>query len=293
MKILITGYKGQMGTDLVNEIKAKHPEDEIVGMDIDECDITDGPAVMAFITKEKPDAIIHLAAYTSVDRAETESLKCTDVNAIGTANVVLAASAVDAKLLYISTDYVFDGKKDGPYEPNDPKSPISVYGMTKAAGEDAVLKLKKYFIVRTSWVFGKNGHNFIYTMLRMAQSNAPVQVVCDVLGSPTYTVHLVRLLDDMIHTEKYGIYHATNEGYTTWCKYAQMIFTMVGYPEDKARPIPSVRYHAAAKRPQNSRLDKKCLDDAGFQRLPRFEDALKEFLIDTGYYGNLKGKDLK
>jgi dTDP-4-dehydrorhamnose reductase len=293
MKILITGYKGQMGTDLVNEIKTKHPEDEIIGLDIDNCDLTDGPAVMAFVIKAKPDAIMHLAAYTSVDKAEAEPLLATDVNAVGTANIVLAAAAVDAKLLYISTDYVFDGKKDGPYVPSDIKNPISVYGVTKAAGEDAVMKLKKYFIVRTSWVFGKNGHNFIYTMLRLAQSNAPVQVVCDVLGSPTYTVHLVRLLDEMIHTEKYGIYHATNEGYTTWCKYAQMIFSMVGYPEDKARPIPSVRYHAAAKRPMNSRLDKQCLTDAGFERLPSVEEAVKEFLVDTGNYGLLNKKETK
>jgi dTDP-4-dehydrorhamnose reductase len=288
MKILITGYRGQMGTDLVAEIKAKHPEDVIVGIDTENCDITDGPKVMDFVCQEKPDAIMHLAAYTAVDRAESEALKCTDVNAIGTANMVLAAQAVDAKFLYISTDYVFDGTKDGPYLPSDEKKPLSIYGMSKAAGEDAVMKLKKYFIVRTSWVFGKSGHNFIYTMIRLAQSNAPVQVISDVLGSPTYTVHLVKLLDEMIHSEKYGIYHATNEGYTTWFKYTQMIFRMMGYPEDKARPIPAVRYPAPAKRPKNSRLDKQCLTDAGFERLPSVEEAVKEFLVDTGYYGSIK-----
>lgn len=287
MKILVTGYKGQMGTDLVNEIHAKHPEDEVVGLDIGECDLTDGPAVMAFIKNAKPDAIMHLAAYTAVDKAESDALRCLDVNVLGTANVVAAANELNCKMLYISTDYVFDGTKEGAYEPNDEKHPLSIYGLSKAAGEDAVMKLKKYFIVRTSWVFGKNGHNFIYTMLRLAQSNAPVQVVGDVVGSPTYTIHLVPLLDEMIHTEKYGIYNATNEGYYSWCQYAQLVFSMVGYPIDKARPIPAIRYPSPAKKPMNSRLDKQCLTDAGFHRLPTVEEAVKEFLIDTGNYGLL------
>lgn len=287
MRILITGNKGQLGTDLVSEIQANHPEDTIIGLDIADCDITNGPATRDFILKAKPDVIMHLAGYTAVDRAESEPLKCIDINAIGTANVVAAANEFDCKMLYISTDYVFDGKKEGAYLPGDAKNPLSVYGVSKAAGEDAVMCLKKHFIVRISWLFGKNGHNFIYTMLRLAQSHAPVQVVSDVVGSPTYTVHLVKLLDQMIRTEKYGIYHATNEGYYSWCQYAQLIFTMVGYPIDKARPIPAVRYSSPAKKPMNSRLDKQCLTDAGFERLPTVEEAVKEFLVDTGNYGLL------
>src|SRR5574344_1126348 len=223
MKILITGYKGQLGTDLVNEIHTKHPQDEIVGLDIGECDLTDGPAVLAFVEAAKPDAIMHLAAYTAVDKAESNALTCFDVNALGTANVVAAAAEVDAKVLYISTDYVFDGTKDGIYLPNDVKNPLSVYGMSKAMGEDAVLKWSKHFIVRTSWVFGKNGKNFIYSMLKMAASGNSISVVNNVVGSPTYTKHLSTLLDEVIHSEKYGIYHGTNEGYLSWFQFARLI----------------------------------------------------------------------
>lgn len=288
MKILITGSKGQIGTDLISEIAATHPEDQIVGIDSDTCDITDHASVYRIITQEKPNIIVHLAGYTWVDRAESEPLKCLETNAVGTANLVNAASEIDCKFLYLSTDYVFDGKKDGPYFPNDPKAPLSIYGLSKACGEDIVLQLQKHFVVRTSWVFGPNGHNFVYSMLRLAQSNAPVQVVNDVLGSPTYTKDLVRLLNIMMRTDKYGIYHVTNEGYTTWCKFAQMIFDMVGYPADKARPIPRIRYTAPAKRPANSRLDKTCLDEAGFDRLPPIQDALKRFLVSIGKYSPRK-----
>jgi dTDP-4-dehydrorhamnose reductase len=284
MKILITGYKGQMGSDLVKEIEKKHPEDTIIGLDIGECDLTDGPAVLKFVMKAKPDAIMHLAAYTAVDKAESDALKCTDVNATGTANVALAASLVKAKLLYISSDYVFDGEKKEPYVPSDEKKPLSIYGLTKAAGEDAVLKVEKHFIVRTSWVFGVNGHNFLYTMLKLAATGNPVNVVSDVVGSPTFTVHLVPLLDEMIHSDKYGIYHATNEGYVSWYEYAQMIFKMAGYPLTNLHPIKAADYPSPARKPMNSRLDKKCLLDAGFHPLPTVEEAVKEFLIATKNY---------
>jgi dTDP-4-dehydrorhamnose reductase len=284
MKILITGYKGQMGSDLVKEIEKKHPEDTIIGLDIGECDLTDGPAVLKFVMKAKPDAIMHLAAYTAVDKAESDALKCTDVNATGTANIALAASLVNAKLLYISSDYVFDGEKKEPYVPTDEKKPLSIYGLTKAAGEDAVLKVEKHFIVRTSWVFGVNGHNFLYTMLKLAATGNPVNVVSDVVGSPTFTVHLVPLLDEMIHSDKYGIYHATNEGYVSWYEYASMIFKMAGYPLTNLHPIKAADYPSPANKPMNSRLDKKCLVEAGFHPLPTVEEAVKEFLIATKNY---------
>jgi dTDP-4-dehydrorhamnose reductase len=282
MKILITGYKGQLGTDLVNEIHAKHPQDEIVGLDIGECDLTDGPAVLAFVKAAKPNAIMHLAAYTAVDKAESNALTCFDVNALGTANIVAAAAEVDAKILYISTDYVFDGAKDGIYLPNDVKNPLSVYGMSKAMGEDAILKWPKHFIVRTSWVFGKNGKNFIYTMLRLAAAGTSVSVVNDQIGSPTYTKHLSVLIDEMIHTDKYGIYHGTNENFVTWYQFAQMIFEKGGYDPKSITPIPSALYKTAAKRPLNSRLSKDCLTEAGFHHLPTVEEALDEFMKETG-----------
>jgi dTDP-4-dehydrorhamnose reductase len=282
MKILITGYKGQLGTDLVNEIRAKHPEDTIVGLDIGECDLTDGPAVLAFVKAAKPDAIMHLAAYTAVDKAESNALTCFDVNALGTANIVAAASEVNAKLLYISTDYVFDGTKDGIYMPNDTKNPLSVYGMSKAMGEDAVIKWPKHFVVRTSWAFGNNGRNFIFTILQYAKSGRSINVVNDQIGSPTFTKHLSVLLDEMIRSEKYGIYHATNEGFVSWFKFAQMVFIKAGLDPNSITPVPSAMYKTAAKRPLNSRLSKDCLTEAGFHHLPTVEEALDEFMKETG-----------
>jgi dTDP-4-dehydrorhamnose reductase len=244
--------------------------------------LTDGPAVLAFVKAAKPDAIMHLAAYTAVDKAESNALTCFDVNALGTANIVAAAAEVDAKILYISTDYVFDGTKDGVYLPNDAKNPLSVYGMSKAMGEDAVLKWPKHFIVRTSWVFGKHGKNFIYTMLKLAAAGIAVNVVDDQIGSPTYTKHLSVLIDEMIHSDKYGIYHGTNENFVTWYQFAQIIFEKGGYDPKTITPIPSAMYKTAAKRPLNSRLNKDCLTEAGFHRLPTVEKALDEFMRETG-----------
>jgi dTDP-4-dehydrorhamnose reductase len=288
MRILITGYKGQLGVDLVKEIQSKHPKDTIIGLDIDECNLIDGPAVIAFTNASKPDAIVHLAAYTAVDKAESNALACFDVNALGTANIVSAAVGVDAKLLYISSDYVFDGTKNGAYIPNDTKNPLSVYGMSKAIGEDAVLKWHKHFIIRTSWVFGKSGKNFIYTMLNLAATGAVVNVVNDQVGSPTYTKHLSVLIDEMIHSEKYGIYHGTNENFVSWFQFAKMIFEKGGYNPDKLNPIPSSSYNTAAKRPLNSRLSKDCLTEAGFNHLPTVEEALEEFMEETGTLKEMK-----
>jgi dTDP-4-dehydrorhamnose reductase len=282
MKILITGYKGQLGTDLVNEIHAKHPEDTIVGLDIGECDLTDGPKVMDFVNRSQPDAIMHLAGYTLVDKAEEEPMQCFEANAVGTSNLVCAANKLKCKFLYISTDYVFDGKKASPYLPDDKKNPLSVYGLSKAIGEESVLHLPNHFIVRTSWVFGRYGHNFIYTMLRLAELGHPVTVVDDVFGSPTYTRHLSVLLDEMIHTEKYGIYHATNENYVSWFQFARMIFEKAGFDPSLVQPIPAIMYRSQAQKPMNSRLSKDCLTEAGFHHLPTVEEALDEFMKETG-----------
>lgn len=287
MRILITGYKGQLGTDLMNEIHARYPEDVLIGLDKEEADLTNQGAVLKFVKEAKPDAIMHLAAYTAVDKAEENKELCYAVNADGTANICLAAKAVDAKILYISTDYVFDGKKPAPYLPGDEKHPLSIYGLSKSIGEDYVRKLRKSFVVRTSWVFGKNGHNFIYTMLALAAKGNPINVVSDQIGSPTYTKHLSVLIDEMIHTDHYGVYHGTNENYVTWFEFAQMILKKGGYDPALIHPISSDQYKCLAVRPHNSRLDKQCLTAAGFHHLPTVEAALDEFLLETG---NLKEK---
>jgi dTDP-4-dehydrorhamnose reductase len=284
MRIVVTGAKGQLGTDLVHEIKAKHPEDVVLGIDRDDCDITDKNAVLKVIKELRPDAIMHLAAYTVVDKAESDPLTCEAINVEGTSHLVEAAKAVEAKLLYISTDYSFDGEKNGPYEVDDIKNPLSIYGQTKSEGEDVVLTYPKHFIVRISWVFGAHGKNFPSKMLELAQTHKDLNVVSDQIGSPTFTEDLSVLLDSMIHTEKYGVYHATNEGYTTWNKYAQEVFRLAGITDVRIHPVGAKDYPSAAKRPQNSRLSKKSLDEAGFARLPTWQDALKRFMIEIGRY---------
>jgi dTDP-4-dehydrorhamnose reductase len=284
MRIVVTGAKGQLGTDLVAEIQSKHPEDTVLGIDRAECDITDKDAVMKVIKELKPDAIMHLAAYTAVDKAESDPLTCDLINVQGTNHLVEAAKAVGAKFLYISTDYSFDGEKDGAYEVDDIKNPLSIYGQTKSQGEDVVIAYPKHFIVRISWVFGVHGKNFPLKMLELAQTHKDINVVSDQTGSPTFTEDLSVLLDSMIHTDKYGVYHATNEGYTTWYKYTLEIFKMAGVTDVRVHPVGAKDYPTAAKRPQNSRLSKKSLDRAGFSRLPSWQDALKRFLKETGHY---------
>jgi dTDP-4-dehydrorhamnose reductase len=276
MKILVTGVKGQLGFDVVKVLKARNIE--CLGADIDDFDITDSGETSAFITEYQPDAVIHCSAYTAVDKAEDNLELCQAVNGQGPRNIATACKEIDAKMLYISTDYVFPGTGDREYEVNDPAGPLGAYGQTKLEGELAVKGLlTKYFIVRISWVFGKNGNNFVKTMLRLGNEKDEINVVCDQIGSPTYTADLAILLCNMVVTEKYGVYHATNEGFCSWAEFAQEIFKQARY-SSKAKFIPTSEYPSRARRPMNSRMSKRSLDEAGFDRLPAWQDALKRYL---------------
>lgn len=276
MKVLVTGVKGQLGFDVINELEKRGIE--AVGVDIQEMDITDRTSVEQVIRQEKPDAVIHCAAYTAVDAAEENEALCRRVNADGTRNIAEVCKALDSKMIYISTDYVFSGEGEKPWEPEDERGPKSVYGQTKYEGELAVQELlDKYFIVRIAWVFGVNGKNFVRTMLKLAENHDTVSVVNDQFGSPTYTYDLARLLVDMVQTEKYGVYHATNEGICSWYDFACAIFEEAGIPMN-VKPVSTEEYGARASRPANSRMSKEKLTQQGFERLPAWQDALKRYL---------------
>ena len=283
MRILVTGARGQLGYDVCLELKARGFED-VRAIDLEELDITDEGAVQRYVAEYKPDAVMHNAAFTAVDRAEENAALCRRVNALGTKYLAEAAANAHAKLLYISTDYVFNGEKEGEYFPDDERDPQSVYGATKAEGEDFVrAACDKYFIVRISWVFGKNGNNFVKTMLRLAETKKELNVVCDQIGSPTYTADLAPLLCDMIVTEKYGTYHATNAGSCSWSEFAQAIF-QAAKKAVKVNPVTTAEYTALvpqqAKRPKNSRMNKDNLTACGFTPLPHWQDALKRYLLE-------------
>lgn len=275
MKIIVTGASGQLGTDVVSRLDRLGMT--AIAADLSVLDITDASAVDAFVCGEKPDGVIHCAAYTNVDLAETEREKCRNINENGTANIARACEKCGSKLIYISTDYVFDGRGDSFFETDSPTAPCNFYGETKLAGEKAATACSKLFTVRISWVFGKNGKNFVKTMLRLARERKEIRVVDDQVGSPTYTRDLAVLLCDMISTEKYGVYHATNEGVCSWAELAAEIMRQTN-SDTKIVPIPSAEYPSPALRPENSRLSKASLDRAGFCRLPEWRDALKRFL---------------
>lgn len=276
MRVLVTGVKGQLGHDVMNELAKRGYEG--VGVDVDEMDITDAQKVDEVITAAQVDKVIHCAAYTAVDAAEDNVELCRRVNAEGTENIAKVCKRLDLPMIYLSTDYVFDGEGERPWEPDDERDPLNVYGQTKYEGELAVERnLDKYFIVRIAWVFGVNGKNFIKTMLNLAQNHDTITVVDDQVGSPTYTYDLARLLVDMIETEKYGRYHATNEGLCTWYEFAKEIFRQAGV-DVKVVPVTSEQFQAKAKRPHNSRMNKDKLDAMGFQRLPSWQDALSRYL---------------
>ncbi len=276
MKILVTGVNGQLGYELVKELKNKGYTD-ILAVDKDEMDITNKDMVNKVIKNYHPDVIFHCAAWTAVDKAEDEKEACYNVNVNGTKYISEAAKEIDAKLIYISTDYVFDGTKEGLYETTDKVNPKSVYGETKYQGEELVRQnVLKHFIVRISWVFGVNGNNFIKTMLKLAETRNELTVVADQFGSPTYTVDLAKLLVEMSETEKYGTYHANNEGYCNWAQFAEYIFE-VNNKEVNVKHITSEEYPQKAYRPRNSKLSKQSLDDNGFNRLPSWEDAVERY----------------
>ena len=271
-----------MGYDCVRELKERGYSN-VIGIDIDELDLTDEKKVNEFITNLKPDVVMHNAAWTQVDKAEEFPDKVYEVNSLAPKYIAEACKKINAKMVYISTDYVFDGKGTKEFNVNDPKNGLSVYGKTKSQGEDFVTSiLDKYFIIRISWVFGKNGNNFVKTMLKLVNmGKTELNVVCDQIGSVTYTYDLSKLLCDMIETEKYGIYHATNEGFISWAEFAEEIFKLsnknvkVNYvtTEEYKKMVPQ-----QADRPLNSRMSKSSLDKAGFSRLPDWKDALKRYL---------------
>lgn len=277
MKVFVTGASGQLGFDVCLELERRGIEHK--GVSSKELDIRDDMAVQRMLEEYRPDAVIHCAAYTQVDRAEDEPEQCFAVNALGTRNIAQACGAVGAKLLYISTDYVFPGTGQRPYEPEDETGPLSVYGKSKLEGEKAVKELlDRFFIVRISWAFGVNGGNFIRTMLRFSETHDTVRVVGDQVGSPTYTADLALLLCDMIQTEKYGIYHATNEGFCSWAELAEAVFSAAG-KGTKVQRVTTEEYGAKAPRPHNSRLSKTRLTERGFSLLPPWQDAVARYLI--------------
>ena len=275
MKYLITGGSGQLGYDIIRELKNRDRFD-FLAPNCSEMDITDIKSVEDVILNYKPDVIFHCAAYTAVDKAEDDRDTCYEVNVNGTKNIVDAAKMVNAKVVYISTDYVFDGTKDGIYDVNYDTNPINYYGYTKLEGEKEVQRLDDYLIVRISWVFGINGKNFIKTMLNLAESKDKLSVVCDQIGSPTYTEDLSKLLLDMVDNNKNGLFFATNEEYCSWYEFAKYIFE-INNINIKLDKVLSEDYKTIAKRPMNSRLSKDKLDRENLQRLPSWKDATERF----------------
>lgn len=281
MKVLVTGVGGQLGYDVIKELEKRNID--CIGADKTEFDIADYDATYKFITDYIPGAVIHCSAYTAVDKAEDEPELCHLVNAVGTENIAKICKEIDAKMIYISTDYVFDGTKEGFYEVDDTPNPINVYGKTKFEGEKAVQEiLDKHFIVRISWVFGINGNNFVKTMLRLGKERSELNVVADQIGSPTYTGDLAPLLVDMVQTDKYGLYHATNEGECTWAEFAEEIFKVAGI-DVKVNHIATTDYHTKARRPMNSRMSKDILQQREFVRLDNWEEALRKFIVQMSY----------
>lgn len=276
MKVLVTGYTGQLGFDVIRELKARNIE--CIGTTRNEFSLTDTEKMQAFVKAYKPDAVIHCAAYMNVNEAEDNKDLCMLVNYSSTKELAKICKEIDAKMIYISTDYVFAGSGEGFYEINNDKEPQNVYGKSKLKGELAIQKiLDKYFIIRTSWLFGINGNNFIKYVLSEQKKGNKLRIVNDQIGSPTYTVDLAKLLCDMALSDKYGIYHATNEGICSWYDFACEIFKQSGI-KINIEPVPSTAFPTKATRPYNSRMSKKCLDEAGFNRLPTWQNALTKYL---------------
>ncbi len=278
MRVLVTGAKGQLGKDLTAELEKRGID--CLGVDLAEMDITDEAEVQKVLAREAAkglSAVIHCAAYTAVDKAEDEPELARRINALGTKYIAEFCREKDIKLMYISTDYVFNGEGSRPWEPEDAREPLNVYGQTKYEGELFVEQLEKFFIVRISWVFGLHGNNFIKTMLRLGKERGQVSVVADQIGSPTYTKDLSVLLADMIQTQAYGHYHASNEGLCSWYDFAGEIFKQAGM-QVQLQAVDSASFPVKAKRPHNSRMSKEKLCRKGFALLPPWEDALRRYL---------------
>lgn len=287
MKVLVTGVKGQLGFDVVNELSGRGHE--AVGTDVSDMDITDKACVVRTMEKVKPEAVIHCAAWTAVDAAEDNEEMVREINAFGTKYIAEECKKLGCKMIYISTDYVFNGKGNTPWKPDcKDYEPLNIYGKTKLEGEITVSDLlEKYFIVRIAWVFGVNGKNFINTMLNVGKTHDTVRVVNDQIGTPTYTYDLARLLVDMVESDKYGYYHATNEGgYISWYDFTKEIFKQAGYAT-KVIPVSTEEYGLSkATRPFNSRLDKSKLSKNGFKTLPTWQNALERYLKEINYGAN-------
>jgi dTDP-4-dehydrorhamnose reductase len=277
MKVLVTGYSGQLGFDVVRELLTRgFKKEDILTPSSKEMNLTDEESVHNVVNNFKPDVIIHCAAWTKVDLAEDEKEACLNVNGLGTKYLVEAASTVDSSIIVISSDYVFDGKKDGIYNVNDVRNPQNVYGESKVLTENYALTYGKSFVVRTSWVFGINGGNFVKTMLKLSETKNELSVVSDQVGSPTYTVDLAKFLVDLSLTNQYGIYHATNEGFCSWAEFAKYIFETNG-KKVLVKDIPTKEYSQKAVRPLNSRLNKDCITDIGLEKLPTWQDAIQRY----------------
>ncbi|MFH5835529.1 dTDP-4-dehydrorhamnose reductase [Proteiniclasticum sp. C24MP] len=279
MKVVVTGSEGQLGYDVMRSL-LRH-DHQALGLTRELLDITEEEKTLNTLRELAPDAVIHCAAYTAVDDAEEDEKRCHEVNALGTKHVAMACKELDIPMIYISTDYVFDGSGEKPFEVNDIRNPQNVYGKTKAEGEAFVENLlDKYFIVRISWVFGIHGKNFVKTMLQVGKTRKVLQVVNDQVGSPTYTKDVAEFLMSLLDSRVYGIYHATNEGYCSWYEFAKTIFELSDMKDIKVEPVPSSAYKTKAKRPLNSRLSKENLQRSGLSKLPTWENALERFLSE-------------
>lgn len=276
MKVLITGANGQLGQSLLEILSAKGME--VIPTDREVMDITDWEQCREYFLRCRPDAVIHAAAYTAVDRAETEPDEAYRVNAVGTRNVAAASALVDAKCCVISTDYVFDGTASAPYREFDPPSPRTMYGRTKLAGEQLAVSLsRRWFIVRTAWLYGPGGQNFVETMLKLAAEREYLTVVNDQFGCPTHTADLSRFLAELIQTEHYGLYHAANSGSCSWFEFAKAILEETGMPAE-IRPCTTAEYPRPAPRPGYSVLDAMAIRTNGFTPLPPWRQGLKDYL---------------
>lgn len=291
MRVLVTGCKGQLGFDVSKELSKRG--DTAISVDIEEMDITDKSEVKRCITNAEINAVIHCAGYTAVDAAEDNAELCLKINRGGAKNIADVCKQLDIKMIYISTDYVFNGKGENFWQPDDDREPLNIYGQSKYEGELAIENtLEKFFIVRISWLFGINGNNFVRTMLNLGKSRDNLSVVDDQIGSPTYTVDLAKLLCDIIHSEKYGCYHASNEGICSWYDFTCEIMKQAAeyyreYANVEVLPVGSEVYQTKAKRPLNSRMSKEKLVEKGFYKLPDWRDALKRYLKELYNNGQI------
>lgn len=292
MKYLITGAGGQLGFDIKRELLSRGvTESDIAAPHLADLDITDQQAVENYVENFHPDVIFHCAAYTNVDGAEQDVEACTKVNVDGTRYLANTATKIDAKFVYISTDYVFDGDNPEPYTVSSAVNPQSIYGQTKYQGELAAANCPRHFIVRTAWVFGLNGKNFVRTMLKLSETKSELTIVDDQIGSPTYTVDLAKFLVDLAASDEYGLYHATNDGFCSWAEFTTEIFRVAGR-DTKVIPVTTAEYiqiagHPQAKRPQYSKLDKSSITDHGFNLLPAWQDAIKRYINELKQEGEL------